>query len=146
MAYQFQHSVEVSVSREASWRFWTNVGNWVLDADIEWVELDGRFQPGAEGTTKTRGAELVRWRIAEVSEGKAATIEIPMPGATARFAWRFEALSEERSRLTQQITLSGVQADMYTAQLGDGFEQGIRQGMKKLSQEIERSADGRQGV
>lgn len=124
MANQFQHSVEVGVSQEAAWSFWTNVGNWTLDAAIEWILLDGLFQAGAQGTTKTRGADLVQWEIAEMSEGERAVIEIPMPGATARFAWKFEELAEERTRLTQQITLSGDQAEMYAAQMGEGFEPG----------------------
>ncbi len=54
MAYEFQHSVEVDVSRKAAWRFWTNVENWVLDGDVEWVKLDGPFQAGAHGTTKNK--------------------------------------------------------------------------------------------
>ncbi len=69
MAYQFEHSVEVGVGRETAWRFWTNVENWVLDADIEWVTLDDPFRAGARGTTKTRGLiggshwlALVAWR------------------------------------------------------------------------------------
>jgi hypothetical protein len=107
VAYQFQHSVEARVSREAAWRFWTRVENWVLDAGIEWVTLDGPFEAAVRGTTKTRGADLVQWEIAEMSEGETAVIEIPLPGAAARFAWKFEELVEERTRLTQQITLSG---------------------------------------
>ena len=139
MAYQFQHSVEVGVSREAAWRFWTNVGNWLLDAAVEWVKLGGPFQPGSKGTTKTKDAQLVQWQIAEVSEGESALIEIPMPGATARFAWNLDELAEEKTRLTQLITLSGEQADVIMAQMTEGFEQNIREGMKKLSDEMERS-------
>lgn len=142
MTYQFEHSVEVGVGRETAWRFWTNVENWVLDADIEWVTLDAAFKAGARGTTKTKGADLVQWEIAEVSEGESAVIEIPMPDAVARFAWKFEELAEERTRLIQQITLSGEQSDVFATQMGEGFEQGIREGMKKLSSEMERSAGG----
>lgn len=142
MAYDFQHSVEVSVSREAAWRFWTNVSNWLIDAGIASVTLDGPFQPGGKGTTKTKDAQLVQWQIVEVTEGQSAVIEIPMPGATLRFAWKFEELSESLARLTQQITLVGDQADTYVAQLGDKFEENIQAGMKKLSQEIERANAG----
>ncbi len=84
----------------------------------------------------------MRWEIAEVSDGNGAVIEIPLPGATAHFAWKFEGLAEGRTRLTQQITVSGEQLDMYSAKLGEEFEQGIREGMKKLSNEMERTADG----
>ncbi len=140
MSYEFQHAVVVSVSRESAWRFWTNVENWSLDPAIEWVTLDGSFQAGAHGTTKTRGAEIVQWHITEVSEPESATIEIPMPGATARFSWRFEELSDTKARMTQRITLEGEQAEAYAAQLGAGFEQGIREGMEKLRAAIEQAS------
>lgn len=139
MAYQFQHSIEVGVSKEVAWRFWTNVENWALDAAIESVNLDGSFTSGAKGTTMMKGADVVQWEIAEVNEGERAVIEIKMPGTVARFTWKFEELRGEKTRLLQEITLSGEQAEMYAGQMGAGFEQGIREGMTKLAQEMERA-------
>lgn len=141
MSYEFQHSVEVVIGREAAWRFWTNVENWKLDPAIEWVTLDGPFQAGAHGTTKTREAEMVQWQITQVREQESATIEIPWPGVRARFSWRFEALSEARTHMTQQITLEGEQAEAFAAQMGAGFEQGVREGMEKLRAAMERTRD-----
>ena len=111
MAWQFIYSIQVNVNREFAWRFWTSVENWSFDPDIEWVKLDGPFEVGARGTTKTKGADLVNWEITDLREGEAAVIEIPLPGATGRFAWRFEERSETSARLTQQITLAGPQAE-----------------------------------
>jgi Polyketide cyclase / dehydrase and lipid transport len=141
VVYQFQHSVDAAVSREAAWRFWTNVNNWTLDSDIEWVWLEGGFCPGSKGTTKTKSSDLVQWRIAEVIEGKSAVIEIALPGAEASFAWKFEDLPETKTRLTQTITFSGEQADNFATQMSNGFEQGIRQGMQKVAEAMERSVN-----
>lgn len=115
--------------------------NWVLDSAIEWVKLDGPFQPGVKGTTMTTTSELVHWEIVSVDMGEGAVIEIPLPGAVARFAWRFEELPNDCTRLNQEITLTGDQADSYVGQMGADFEQGIRDGMRKLCTEIERSKE-----
>lgn len=141
MAYHFQHSVDAPVSRQAAWQFWTNVDNWTLDSDIEWVRLEGRFRPGSQGTTKTKSSAMVQWRIAEVIEGESAVIEIATPGAEARFAWKFEELPETKTRLTQQITFSGAQTDDFARQMGTEFEQRIREGMQKLANAMGRSAN-----
>ncbi len=31
----FEHAIECSVSIQFAWNFWTNVRNWVLDADVD---------------------------------------------------------------------------------------------------------------
>ncbi|MGH9958785.1 MAG: hypothetical protein ACREBC_16910 [Pyrinomonadaceae bacterium] len=79
--------------------------------------------------------------IAEIIDGASAVIEIALPGAEASFAWKFEELAETKTRLTQQITFSGDQAADFATQMGNGFEQGIRQGMQKLAEAMERSVN-----
>ncbi|MDB6122772.1 MAG: hypothetical protein JWQ71_1765 [Pedosphaera sp.] len=143
MAWTFKQSSEVKVNREHAWKFWTTVENWLLDSAIVWVKLDGPFQPGAKGTTMTTTPELVYWEIVSVDVGEGAVIEIPLPGAVARFAWRFEELPNDCTRLNQEITLTGDQAESYAGQMGAGFEQGIRDGMQKLCTEMERSKEVR---
>ena len=143
MTWSFKHSAEVKVNREYAWNFRTSVENWVLDPAIEWVTLDGPFQAGVKGTTKTIGSELVRWEIVSVDAGEGAVIEIPMPGAVARFSWSFEELANDCTRITQEITLIGERANSYAGQMDAGFEQGIKEGMDRLCAEMEQSmADG----
>jgi hypothetical protein len=139
MSWSFKHSAEVKVNREYAWDFWTSVENWTLDSAVEWVALDGPFQAGVKGTTKTTDSQLVRWEIVSVNPGERAVIEIPVPGAVARFTWWFEELAKDRTRLTQEITLSGERANTYAGQMGAGFQQGIREGTEKLCAEMERS-------
>jgi hypothetical protein len=141
MTWSFKHSAEAKVNREYAWTFWTSVENWVLDPAIEWVTLDGPFQAGVKGTTKTTGLELVRWEIVSVNPGEGAVIEIPLPGAVARFSWSFKELANDFTRITQEITLIGERANSYAGQLGPDFEQGIKQGMEMLCAEMEHSME-----
>lgn len=45
--WTFDYSVVCSVTVEFAWKFWTDVSNWAMDADVESVEIDGPFAAGA---------------------------------------------------------------------------------------------------
>jgi hypothetical protein len=142
VAWEFAHSVEVKASHGVAWDFWTKVQNWAeIDPAIEWVELNGPFRAGAEGTTKQRGLAPIHWRIAKVREGESATIEIKLAGALARFVWQFEPISQGRMRLSQRMTIEGPETDNVIAGLGAGFTEAVRAGMKKLGDAIERASE-----
>src|SRR5215813_9775402 len=96
-AWSYQHSLECPVYAGFAWRYWSDVRNWRLDADVESVELMGAFAAGTKGVTNTRSRGGVAWQLASVEDGKSATVEVPLDGAVARFAWTFEDLGD-RSR------------------------------------------------
>jgi hypothetical protein len=143
MAWTFEHSVECRAGREAAWQFWTAVENWAaVDSAVESVTINGPFAVGTTGTTVSPGFGAVEWRIVEVWDGARAVIEVPAPGAALRFTWRFEDAPGGGTRITQQATLVGEQADHYAAMLGPQYEQGAPQGMRKLAGAIDRAAAG----
>ena len=139
MVREFEHSIECPVSRDFAWRFWTDVANWTNDVSVESVTLDGQFAAGAKGVTKPRGGGPIEWRLVEVQDRCAALIEIALPGATAKFHWRYEDAAGGGVRITQRVTLEGERAVDYlegTARL----ENGIPQGMRKLAEVMIRAA------
>jgi len=141
MSYQFKHSVEASVGRQAAWEFWTTVKNWELDPAVESIKLDGEFAAGSKGVTQTKGGVgPLAWEIKSVTPGESAVIEMPLAGAVVSFAWSFESAGENRTRLTQVITLDGEKADDYLPMVGQRFEDGVRQGMARLAVEMEKAA------
>ena len=52
------------------------------------------------------------------------------------FRWRFDPLSEQRTRVTQQIELSGRNAAIYVEQLRDAFGSTLADGMKRVVAEM----------
>jgi hypothetical protein len=110
---------------------WTDVSHWALDADIEFVEMDGPFRAGARGVTHSKSSGRVEWRVAEVEPGR-AVIEFPFPGVVARFAWVFEDVAG-RTRITQCASLAGSEACQLADTFGPGLQAGIPGGMEKLS-------------
>jgi hypothetical protein len=137
-AWTFEHSVDCAVSAEFAWRFWTDVRNWRIDADVEGVEIDGPFAAGTKGHTNSRSSGRVDWHIVEAGNGR-AVIEFPLPGAVGRFEWWFEAAGE-RTRITQQCVLEGDQAEVFAKAAAPGLEAGIPAGMRKLCEAMERAA------
>ena len=113
MTWKFQHAVECPVNRELAWQFWTNVENWLFDVSVESVSLDGPFAAGTTGTTKPLGGDLLNWQLIDVEDGHRAVIEMNLPGAVVRFHWRFEELSDNATRITQQVTLRADPRDRH---------------------------------
>ncbi|HEX8185447.1 MAG TPA: hypothetical protein VF747_11865 [Blastocatellia bacterium] len=124
------------MNRSFAWGFWTDVANWAFDTSIEWVKLDGPFASGTKGTTKLPGQEPVEWALKEVRGGEEATVEIALQEATLHFHWRFEDLARGGTRITQRVTLTGADADLFARQGAEELEKGIPEGMRKLATEM----------
>jgi hypothetical protein len=126
VAWEMMHAVETQASAEFAWSYWTDVRNW--DDPPAKFELDGAFAEGARGTTRIPAQPPIAWFIRDVTPGAAATIEIPVDGATVSFAWRFAGTGDGRTRITQRVALHGEKAYAYiepakalTGRLPDGM-------------------------
>ena len=137
-AWTFEHSIDCAVTAEFAWNFWTNVSNWALGADVESIEINGPFSPGARGFTNSKSSGRVEWRIVEV-QYRRTVIEFPLSGAVGRFVWAFEDIGG-RTRITQRCTSDGAQADTYAKAFGPSLETGIPAGMRKLCETMENVA------
>ena len=138
VTWAFQHSVNCDVPRLFAWRYWTDIANW-NDPPASF-HLDGPFQAGSRLTT-TLPEQTFHWVIREVvngSQSNEAIIDMQLPGAILSVQWKFESLSEDRTRMTQWLTISGANAEPLVAQ-ASMFEKTTPEGMEKLAATIERS-------
>jgi hypothetical protein len=138
--WSFEHAVECPVKREFAWKFWTEVSNWILDPDMESVELDGPFATGSKGTTVSRSSGKIEWRLAGVEAGRAATMEIVFPGAIGRFRWTFDPAGAAGTKITQHVSIDGPHAHEFVNVMAPGLENGIPLGMEKLCRKIAEAA------
>jgi hypothetical protein len=125
--YAFEFAIDCPVAREFAWRFWSTVSNWMLDSDVESVELNGPFASSSHGVTMSRSSGRIEWKLRNVQPGNGAIVEISVPGATAQFEMLFEN-SGNATRITQRVRIEGENARA----LGQALQQGIPEGMKKL--------------
>jgi hypothetical protein len=129
---ELEHSVEADVSPSFAWEWRTDVKNW-NDPPARF-QLDGPFAAGSSGTTLLPGQEPLHWHIREVQPGRSFTIAMPLADyAVLTFEWRFDAMSDSRTRMTQRIVLSGDNADAYAARVRDGFGSTLADGMKRIA-------------
>ena len=135
----FEHTIECGVSVQFAWNFWTNVGNWKLDADVDSVEIQGEFAAGSRGVTHSKSSGRIEWQIKELVQQRRAVLEFPAPGAVARFVWTFEGV-EGRVRITQRVSLSGEQMSTYSETIGSALQAGIPVGMRKLCEAMKAAA------
>ena len=141
LAWEMTHSVETEASQDFAWAYWTDVTNW--DDPPARFELVGPFAAGSVGTTHLPGQESLHWLIRDVDPRNGATIELQLDGAVLSFEWRLEAVSNERTRLTQRVLLWGENAATLRAQVEATFAVTLPDGMKKLAGAIGAAAAGR---
>jgi hypothetical protein len=134
IALQLEHSVEADVSPPFAWSFRIDVANW-NDPPAEFA-LDGPFAAGSRGTTLLPGQAPLHWYIRDVQPGKSFIVEMQLDRASLSFEWRFDALSEHRTRLTQVIVLSGDNASAYAVQVEAGFGSNLPDGMRRIAAEM----------
>ena len=135
--WQFQHSVECNVPRHFAWSYWTDIANW--NEPPASFHLDGSFEAGSRLTTSLPGQTLHSLIREVVRTGTdEAIIDMQLSGAILSFHWKFESLSQDRTRITQRLTLSGANAEALVAQ-ASMLEKSTPEGMEKLAAVIERS-------
>jgi Polyketide cyclase / dehydrase and lipid transport len=135
--WECQRSVDADVPVSFAWSYMTNVSNW-SDPPAEF-SLDGPFAAGSRGTTRMPGQPARGWVIRDVVPGRAYTIESALPEEVLLlFHWRFEELSDRRTRMTQRIELYGENAAAYVDQIRAGFEPNLEPGLRRIA---ERMAD-----
>ena len=134
----FEHTVECGVSADFAWSYWSDINNWVVDVDVESVELLGAFVAGTRGVTHSKSSGRIEWQLAEVIAPLRAVLEFPAPGVVARFAWSFEDVGG-KARITQRATVFGERMAEHddTVRL---LQAGIPAGMQKLCKTIEAAA------
>jgi hypothetical protein len=131
IALELEHSVEVDVSPEFAWKYRTDIANW-SDPPARFV-LDGPFVAGSRGTTLLPGQPPLQWTIQAVQPPTSFIIEMQLERAVLTFEWRFDAVSERKTRITQRIVLAGDNAEAYKEQVEAGFRSGIADGMKRIA-------------
>ena len=138
VVYQVEHSVEAPVSPAFAWDWRTDVTNW--DDPPARFQLDGPFAAGSCGTTRLPGREPLRWQIRAVRPGRSFVIDMPLDRATLSFEWRFDAVSDRRTRLSQRIVLAGENAAAYEPQVRAAFGTNLPDGMSRIAAAVTAAA------
>ena len=131
IVYQVEHSVEAPVSPAFAWDWRTDVTNW--DDPPAQFQLDGPFAVGSWGTTRLPGQGPLRWQIRDVQPGRSFVTELQLDGATLSFEWRFDAVSDRDTRLSQRIVLAGHNAAAYAPQVRAAFGSNLADGMSRIA-------------
>lgn len=129
-----EQSIEVDVSPAFAWNFRTDIANW-KDPPATFL-LDGPFAEGAQGRTMVPGQPALVWSIRDVQPGRSFAIEMALDRATIRFEWLFGAAAGETTKLTQRIILFGNNAAAYKDQVEAGFGSTLRDGMKRIAEQM----------
>jgi hypothetical protein len=131
--WTYQQSVDVAVPVAFAWRFMTDVRNW-SDPPAEFT-LDGPFAAGTRGTTRMPGQAANSWTIRDVDPGRGYSIVADsfFENASLIVQWQFDALVDDRTRLTQCLKLCGENAARYVDNIRAAFEPNLEPGMQRIA-------------
>ena len=139
-AWECQHSVDVDVPRSFAWQYMSDIRNW-NDPPAEFG-LDGPFASGTQGWTRMPGQPAHSWVLRDVEPERGYTIggSSLLQGADLLVQWRFDALSQGKTRLTQRMELSGENAASYVNDLKAAFEPNLEPGMLRIARMMMQAA------
>ena len=140
-AWEFQHLIECSATRQFAWAYWTNISNW--DDPPAKFKLEGRFENGSRLTTILPDQSFASV-IRNLKPEREITIEMQLEDAILAFQWEFEELPKGRVQITQRLRLAGPNATAFVAQ-ASLMERSVPDGMRKLASAIERTVAGAGG-
>ena len=98
------------------------------------------------GNNPFPGQEPLRWLIREVRPGVAFIIEMPLDAAVLVFEWLFNAVSNDRTRITQRIVLSGANAATYVNQVQTSLGSNLCDGMARIAATMAKAACSTRGT
>ena len=137
VTWETEHVVETVASLTFAWTYMSQVTNW--DDPPAQFELHGPFVTGGQGTTQMPGGPVQHWDLREVRPMESYTVAFPLDRAALSFEWRFDALPDGRTRLTQHIALKGENAPAYLADVKGMFTSGLAPGMSKIATAIDKA-------
>ncbi len=144
-AWEFEHSVECDANRSFVWAFWTDVSNWerIEGEAVESIRLEGPFEVGVQGSTKSPGQEPRHWSIAQLDFEKSATIEMPIDGARFNNRISLDSLPNDSTLITQRLSIEGAIPQTMLESMGT-FESTAPMGLAKLASAITAAKHGAQ--
>jgi hypothetical protein len=117
--WEYEHSTETTAAPAAIWRLWADVDGWgAWNADLEKVEIDGPFQRGAQILMTPTGQDVVRLRIAELSENELFVDEADLGDVLIRTIHRLDRLDNGSTRVVYRMEITGPAAEEIAPQLG----------------------------
>lgn len=120
--WKYEHSIETSAAPEEIWRLWADVENWgAWNAEIEKIEIDGPFAPGAQITMTPPGDDPVLLRVAEVTVGELFVDEARFGDLLLRTVHRMDRIDNGRVRVVYRMEITGPGADEAGAHIGPGI-------------------------
>jgi uncharacterized protein YndB with AHSA1/START domain len=134
-----EHTHETTATPEQIWRLWVDVERWPSwNADIEQIELSGRFAPGGRIVMKPFGEEPVELQIAEANEPELFVDEADLGEIVVRTTHRVERVDDERARVTYRMEITGPEAATLGPQVGPQISGDFPQTLAALVERAER--------
>ena len=139
--WDFEHSVEASVSRERVWALWTDIESWPSwNPGVVRAELDGPATEGATGTVRASGGPASKLTVVAVEPERRFVTEASERLMRLRFDHELRNGPDDRLRITHRVQMTGLATPLMRRTVGPRLERSIPVGLANLVELAQRES------
>jgi uncharacterized protein YndB with AHSA1/START domain len=128
-----EHTAATAASPEAVWQVLRDLDQWATwDTSMEWVQLQGPFQAGAQVTMKPKDQDPITSVIVEASENRVYADQTDLGDVTLRFSHTLQPLAGGGTKVTHRLEITGSAADQVGTELGPAITEDFPEAMDAL--------------
>ncbi|MFE3059782.1 SRPBCC family protein [Nocardia sp. NPDC059239] len=117
--WEYEHSAETTVPREALWRSWSDPSRWPeWNPGIETFELDGPFAPGTTFRMTSPDGDTVELCFVEIVDGELWSDVFLGEGFEVLTQHRLDALPSGATRVVYRTEITGPAAATLGPEIG----------------------------
>jgi len=136
-----KYSVETTAKKSTIWRLWSDVENWKKFDTIlkySYLENDAKFEVGAVGYLKAKGAPKTKFELVEVKESESfiESLKIPL-WQTIELQRYFEVNENGLTTFTHEVNFKGGLRQVMYAILAGTFKKELKHVMTNLKEVAE---------
>jgi uncharacterized protein YndB with AHSA1/START domain len=124
--WEFEHSVQASVSPERVWALWTDVSGWPdWNPGVARAELDGPLTEGVTGSVRGAGGPASKLTVLELEPERRLVTEASERLMRLRFEYELADGEDGRLRITHRVRMSGLATPLMRRTVGPRLERSI---------------------
>jgi uncharacterized protein YndB with AHSA1/START domain len=124
--WEFEHSVQASVSPERVWALWTDVSGWPdWNPGVARAELDGPLAEGVTGSVRGAGGPASTLKVIEIDPERRFVTEASERLMRLRFEYELADAEDGQLRITHRVRMSGLATPLMRRTVGPRLERSI---------------------
>ena len=132
--WQNEVTIKSSATPQQIWSVWSDVKNWrEWDNEVEWSEINGKFEVGATGVLKPKGGPKSNFKMIACEPYKSFTDRSFLPLCKIDFIHEIHQIGGGIT-ISHKVQISGFLTFLFSKVIGNKIIKELPKAMEKLNQ------------